>query len=68
MYTGACWCDKACIEYDDCCEDYLTLCEDAPTSVVRAGFKQPPANEEEFTSVFMKLFQEAYERQNGFMK
>ena len=39
----------------------------APESTVRAGFKQPPANEEEGTSVFMKLFQEAYEKQNGFM-
>lgn len=39
----------------------------APTSVVRAGFKMPPANEEESTSIFMKLFQEAYERANGFM-
>ena len=32
---------------------------------VRAGFKMPPANEEEGTSIFMKLFQEAYERENG---
>ena len=39
----------------------------APPSTVRAGFKQPPQNEEEGTSVFMKLFQEAYEKQNGFM-
>ena len=37
----------------------------APTSLVRAGFKMPPTNEEESTSIFMKLFQEAYERQNG---
>ena len=37
----------------------------APTSVVRAGFKMPPANEEESTSIFMKLFQEAYEREHG---
>jgi hypothetical protein len=36
----------------------------APVSLVRAGFKMPPANEEEGISVFMKLFQEAYERAN----
>lgn len=39
----------------------------APVSLVRAGFKLQPANAEESTSIFMKLFQEAYERQNGFM-
>jgi len=39
----------------------------APPSFVRAGFKYPPANAEEGTSVFMKLFQEAYERENGFL-
>jgi len=41
---------------------------DAPSSVMRIGFKQPPANQEEGISVFMKLFQEAYERENGFMQ
>jgi len=39
----------------------------APASLVRAGFKMAPANEEEGISVFMKLFQEAYERQTGTM-
>ena len=39
----------------------------APT-VTRIGFRLPPANEEEGISVFMKLFQEAYERQHGFMQ
>jgi len=39
----------------------------APMSLVRAGFKVPPSNEEEGTSIFMKLFQEAYERENGYM-
>jgi len=39
----------------------------APTSLVRAGFKMAPANEEEGISLFMKLFQEAYEREKGFM-
>jgi len=40
----------------------------APATTMRIGFKQPPANEEEGISVFMKLFQEAYERENGFMQ
>jgi len=39
----------------------------APPSLVRAGFKLSPANLEESTSMFMKLFQEAYERANGSM-
>jgi len=39
----------------------------APVSTTRIGFRLPPGNEEEGISVFMKLFQEAYERQNGFM-
>jgi len=39
----------------------------APSSPMRIGFRLPPGNEEEGISVFMKLFQEAYERQNGFM-
>jgi len=39
----------------------------APTTLLRIGFAMPPANEEEGTSLFMKLFQEAYERENGFM-
>jgi len=39
----------------------------APPSLVRAGFKMSPANAEESTSMFMKLFQEAYERENGSM-
>ena len=33
----------------------------------RVGFNMPPQNEEEALSLFMKLFQEAYERANGFM-
>lgn len=37
----------------------------APSSVVRAGFKVAPANEEEGISVFMKLFQEAFEKDSG---
>jgi len=37
------------------------------SSVCRIGFRLPPANEEEGVSVFMKLFQEAYERQQGWM-
>jgi len=45
----------------------MQLGPSAPTSLVRAGFKMPPANEEEGTSIFMKLFQEAYERENGSM-
>ena len=40
----------------------------APRTVMRIGFRAPPANEEEGISVFMKLFQEAYEREHGFMK
>jgi len=39
----------------------------APASLMRAGFKMAPGNEEEGTSLFMKLFQEAYERQTGTM-
>jgi len=46
----------------------LQLGPTAPPSLVRAGFRMPPANAEEGTSVFMKLFQEAYERENGFMQ
>ena len=46
----------------------MQLGPSAPTTTLRAGFKMPPANAEEGTSVFMKLFQEAYERENGFMK
>ena len=46
----------------------LQLGPSAPPSLIRAGFKLPPANAEEGTSVFMKLFQEAYERENGFMQ
>jgi hypothetical protein len=45
----------------------IQMGEEAPPSLVRAGFAQGPTNEEEATSLFMKLFQEAYERQNGFM-
>ena len=40
----------------------------APPSLLRASFKTPPANAEEGTSVFMKLFQEAYEKDQGFME
>ena len=40
----------------------------APSTVMRIGFRMPPANEEEGISVFMKLFQEAYEREHGFMQ
>jgi len=36
-----------------------------PPSLMRVGFRLPPANEEEGVSVFMKLFQEAYEKQRG---
>ena len=39
----------------------------APSSVMRVGFRMPPGNEEEGTSLFMKLFQEAFEREHGFM-
>jgi hypothetical protein len=46
----------------------LQLGPSAPPSTIRGGFKMPPANAEEGTSLFMKLFQEAYERENGFMK
>lgn len=45
-----------------------TLGPTAPSTVMRIGFRLPPANEEEGISVFMKLFQEAYEREHGFMK
>jgi len=38
-----------------------------PPSLMRVGFRLPPANQEEGVSVFMKLFQEAYERQQGWM-
>jgi len=41
------------------------LGEAAPPSSTRIGFKLPPANLEEATSLFMKLFQEAYEKQTG---
>jgi len=37
--------------------------EGAPPAQMRLGFKYPPANEEEGISVFMKLFQEAWERE-----
>lgn len=40
----------------------------APSTTMRIGFRMPPANEEEGISVFMKLFQEAYEREHGFMQ
>jgi len=43
------------------------LGETAPTAVSRFGFRLPPGNEEGGISVFMKLFQEAFERQNGDM-
>ena len=33
----------------------------------RVGLQMPPQNEEEAVSAFMKLFQEAYERENGFL-
>mmetsp|Transcript_22931 Transcript_22931/g.28815 ORF Transcript_22931/g.28815 Transcript_22931/m.28815 type:complete len:723 (+) Transcript_22931:67-2235(+) len=23
---GSCWCDAACMEFDDCCDDYLDMC------------------------------------------
>jgi len=45
----------------------MQLGPSAPTSSTRIGFRMPPGNEEEGISVFMKLFQEAYERQHGFM-
>ena len=43
----------------------VQLSTSSTPSLVRAGFKLPPANAEEGTSIFMKLFQEAYERENG---
>lgn len=26
--SGACWCDEVCVDYGDCCDDYLAVCED----------------------------------------
>ena len=40
----------------------------APTQVRRVGFKMPPQNQEEALSLFMKLFQEVYERQQGWLE
>lgn len=37
----------------------------APPTLMRVGFRMPPTNEEEGTSLFMKLFQEAFEREHG---
>ena len=34
----------------------------------RVGFNQPPQNLEEALSLFMKLFQEAWERENGLLE
>mmetsp|Transcript_38847 Transcript_38847/g.94330 ORF Transcript_38847/g.94330 Transcript_38847/m.94330 type:complete len:145 (-) Transcript_38847:582-1016(-) len=45
----------------------MRVAQGSSSSVMRIGFRQPPANEEEGVSVFMKLFQEAYERQHGWM-
>jgi len=36
--------------------------------VRRVGFKMPPQNQEEALSLFMKLFQEVYERQQGWLE
>ena len=36
--------------------------------VRRVGFKMPPQNLEEALSLFMKLFQEVYERQQGWLE
>ena len=36
--------------------------------VRRVGFKMPPQNLEEALSLFMKLFQECYERQQGWLE
>jgi hypothetical protein len=38
-----------------------------PEQVRRIGFKQPPQNMEDALSLFMKLFQEVYERQQGWL-
>ena len=40
----------------------------APAQVRRVGFKMPPQNQEEALSLFMKLFQEVYERQQGWLE
>ena len=40
----------------------------APAQVRRVGFKMPPQNLEEALSLFMKLFQETYERQQGWLE
>jgi len=46
--------------------DLLVNADGSPRTF-RVGFNMPPQNEEEALSLFMKLFQEAYERANGFM-
>ena len=43
----------------------VKLGEMAPSTLMRVGFRMPPTNEEEGTSLFMKLFQEAFEREHG---
>lgn len=45
----------------------LRVTQGGSSSLTRVGFRLPPANEEEGVSVFMKLFQEAYEREQGWM-
>ena len=40
----------------------------AHAQVRRVGFKMPPQNLEEALSLFMKLFQEVYERQQGWLE
>jgi len=45
----------------------LRVTQGGASTISRIGFRLPPANEEEGVSVFMKLFQEAYERQQGWM-
>ena len=40
----------------------------ARAQVRRVGFKMPPQNLEDALSLFMKLFQEVYERQQGWLE
>jgi len=45
----------------------LRVTQIGSSTLTRVGFRLPPANEEEGVSVFMKLFQEAFEREQGWM-
>lgn len=38
--SGNCWCNAACVRYDDCCDDFMDLCN-YTTTTTHSGFPAP---------------------------